>query len=92
MGIGGGTSVVVHEAKISVDMTRYTNECGFNFDAAFDERCSNADVYAGSARQLVQHVFAGGWATCFAYGQTGVMRAAMEMFLLTSHRAAKHTR
>ena len=83
--------MVVHESKTSVDMTRYTSDCGFNFDGAFDERCSNADVYSRSARQLVQHVLGGGWATCFAYGQTGVHWCLRTATHSPRGRVARHT-
>jgi hypothetical protein len=43
----------------------------FRFDVAFDETCSNADIYARTAAPLVESVFKGVNATCFAYGQTG---------------------
>ncbi|KAL7985719.1 hypothetical protein Chor_013651 [Crotalus horridus] len=43
----------------------------FYFDEVFGETCSNQDVYMKTAHPLIQHVFSGGNATCFAYGQTG---------------------
>jgi hypothetical protein len=39
------------------------------FDYAFDENASNELVYKYTARPLVQSIFDGGMATCFAYGQ-----------------------
>ena len=41
------------------------------FDYAFDENSNNELVYKYSARSLVQSIFEGGMATCFAYGQVG---------------------
>ncbi|KPP68906.1 hypothetical protein Z043_112377, partial [Scleropages formosus] len=43
----------------------------FYYDEVFSEACTNEDVYLTTARPLIQHIFAGGKATCFAYGQTG---------------------
>uniref|UniRef100_A0ACB8ENX1 Kinesin-like protein kif24 n=1 Tax=Sphaerodactylus townsendi TaxID=933632 RepID=A0ACB8ENX1_9SAUR len=43
----------------------------FYFDEVFGEACSNQDVYMKTAHPLIQHIFNGGNATCFAYGQTG---------------------
>lgn len=43
----------------------------FVFDAVFNESDSNAAIYQAALRPLLQHVFAGGAATVFAFGQTG---------------------
>ncbi|NXR28617.1 KIF24 protein, partial [Cinclus mexicanus] len=43
----------------------------FYFDEVFGESCTNHDVYMKTAYPLIQHIFNGGNATCFAYGQTG---------------------
>ncbi len=43
--------------------------CFLRFDYAFDENASNELVYKYTARPLVQSIFDGGMATCFAYGQ-----------------------
>uniref|UniRef100_A0A8C5KGH9 Kinesin-like protein KIF24 n=1 Tax=Jaculus jaculus TaxID=51337 RepID=A0A8C5KGH9_JACJA len=43
----------------------------FYFDEVFGEACSNRDVYLKTTHPLIQHIFNGGNATCFAYGQTG---------------------
>ncbi len=42
------------------------------FDYAFDENASNELVYKYTARPLVQSIFDGGMATCFAYGQVKI--------------------
>ena len=42
---------------------------GCRFDYAFDENASNELVYKYTAKSLVQSIFEGGMATCFAYGQ-----------------------
>ena len=43
--------------------------CVHRFDCAFDENSSNELVYKYTAKNLVQSIFEGGMATCFAYGQ-----------------------
>ncbi|XP_078077366.1 kinesin-like protein KIF24 [Mustelus asterias] len=64
-------SVLVHEKKEAVDLKQYLQQHVFYFDEAFEETCTNYDVYLKTAYPLIQHVFSGGMATCFAYGQTG---------------------
>ncbi|XP_064409173.1 kinesin-like protein KIF24 isoform X2 [Latimeria chalumnae] len=64
-------SVLIHEKKEAVDLTQYILQHVFYFDEVFDEACTNQDVYLKTAYPLIQHVFNGGKATCFAYGQTG---------------------
>ncbi|XP_066479679.1 kinesin-like protein KIF2C isoform X1 [Tiliqua scincoides] len=64
-------SILVHEPKVKVDLTKYLENQPFRFDFSFDEKASNEMVYWFTARPLVQTVFEGGKATCFAYGQTG---------------------
>jgi hypothetical protein len=63
--------IVVHENKTKLDCTKYFENQHFKFDYAFDETCSNKLVYKYTAKPLVQNVFEGGMATCFAYGQAG---------------------
>lgn len=41
----------------------------YRFDYAFDETTDNELVYKYTAKSLVQSIFEGGMATCFAYGQ-----------------------
>uniref|UniRef100_A0A8D0DY32 Kinesin-like protein n=1 Tax=Salvator merianae TaxID=96440 RepID=A0A8D0DY32_SALMN len=64
-------SILVHEPKVKVDLTKYLENQAFRFDFSFDEKASNEMVYWFTARPLVQTIFEGGKATCFAYGQTG---------------------
>uniref|UniRef100_A0A8D8X3Q9 Kinesin-like protein n=1 Tax=Cacopsylla melanoneura TaxID=428564 RepID=A0A8D8X3Q9_9HEMI len=64
-------TIVVHEPKNKVDLTKYLDNQLFRFDYAFDDNCSNEIVYKFSAKPLVKTIFEGGMATCFAYGQTG---------------------
>ncbi|KAL9186910.1 hypothetical protein ACHAXT_010630 [Thalassiosira profunda] len=72
-------TATVHTAKFRVDgISKYCDHNTFGFDHAFDETRSTEDVYAATARPLVDHVCNGGSggggvprATVFAYGQTG---------------------
>lgn len=63
--------LIIHEPKQKVDLTKYVEQHDFCFDEVFDSTATNVDVYDRTAKLLVEHVFAGGRATCFAYGQTG---------------------
>ncbi|KAK3606223.1 hypothetical protein CHS0354_037895 [Potamilus streckersoni] len=65
------TTVIVNEPKLAVDLTAYTLQHEFIFDEVFDGTCTNEDVYIRAARPLINCLFDGGSATCFAYGQTG---------------------
>ncbi|XP_061469239.1 kinesin-like protein KIF24 [Rhineura floridana] len=64
-------TLLLHEKKEAVDLTQYILQHVFYFDEVFGEACSNHDVYMKTAHPLIQHIFNGGNATCFAYGQTG---------------------
>ncbi|XP_052253397.1 kinesin-like protein KIF2A isoform X3 [Dreissena polymorpha] len=64
-------TVIVHEPKTKVDLTKYLENQNFRFDYAFDENSSNEMVYRYTAKPLVDCIFENGMATCFAYGQTG---------------------
>lgn len=64
-------TLIVHEPKNKVDLTKFLEHHKFRFDYAFDDQCDNAMVYKYTAKPLVQTIFDGGMATCFAYGQTG---------------------
>ena len=64
-------TVLLHEAKTKVDLTRYVETHGFTFDNAYDEACDTQKIYTETCRPLVKAVFSGANATCFAYGQTG---------------------
>lgn len=52
--------------RVKVDLTKYIEEHGFVFDEVFDTDASNEDVYRKTAKPLVDYVFSGGKATCFA--------------------------
>ena len=87
-GTGGLT---VHEPKVKVDLTKYTDRHAFQFDAVFDESTSNEALYQETVAPLVPGAFQGGRSTCFAFGQTGSgktytmrplpRRCAQDMFL-----------
>ncbi|XP_016970284.1 kinesin-like protein Klp59C [Drosophila rhopaloa] len=64
-------SLIVHELRLKVDLTKFLEHHKFRFDYTFDEECSNSLVYDHTARPLIRTMFEGGNATCFAYGQTG---------------------
>ncbi|KAH8402072.1 hypothetical protein KR009_009541, partial [Drosophila setifemur] len=64
-------SLIVHELRHKVDLTKFLEHHRFRFDYTFDEKCSNSLVYEHTARPLIRTMFEGGNATCFAYGQTG---------------------
>lgn len=64
-------TLIVHEPKSKVDLTKFLENHNFRFDYAFDDTCGNELVYKYTAKPLIQTIFEGGMATCFAYGQTG---------------------
>lgn len=64
-------TLIVHEPKTKVDLTKFLENHNFRFDYALDDTCNNEIVYKYTAKPLVQTIFEGGMATCFAYGQTG---------------------
>lgn len=64
-------TIVVKEAKAKLDLTRYTEEHNFTFDAVFDETSGNKAVYEKTLKPLVTLAVQGFKVTCFAYGQTG---------------------
>ncbi|NWU61577.1 KIF2A protein, partial [Pterocles burchelli] len=63
--------VMVREAKQKLDLTWYLDSQVFRFDHAFDDCASNELVYRYTAQPLVDTIFRGSMATCFAYGQSG---------------------
>ncbi|XP_020499390.2 kinesin-like protein KIF2C isoform X1 [Labrus bergylta] len=69
--VPGKGTLLVHEPKQKVDLTKYLENQIFHFDYSFDESATNDLVYKFTAKPLVQSIFEGAMATCFAYGQTG---------------------
>ncbi|CAD8105692.1 unnamed protein product [Paramecium sonneborni] len=65
------SQVIVKEQRMKVDLTKYTEEHQFNFDAAFDENTTNEQLYLQIVRPIVEAAFNKAKVTCFAYGQTG---------------------
>ncbi|XP_041884655.1 kinesin-like protein KIF24 isoform X1 [Corvus kubaryi] len=76
-------TLLLHEKKEAVDLTQYILQHVFYFDEVFEESCTNQDVYMKTAYPLIQHIFNGGNATCFAYGQTG---AGKTYTMIGNHR------
>ncbi|NXD44290.1 KIF24 protein, partial [Copsychus sechellarum] len=76
-------TLLLHEKKEAVDLTQYILQHVFYFDEVFGESCTNHDVYMKTAYPLIQHIFSGGNATCFAYGQTG---AGKTYTMIGNHR------
>eukprot|EP00250_Pteridium_aquilinum_P009809 c18950_g1_i1 orf=1-1569(-) len=66
-----GSSVMVHEPKVKVDLTAYVEKHEFVFDAVLDEQVSNDEVYRVTVEPIIPTIFQRTKATCFAYGQTG---------------------
>ncbi|KAF4702698.1 Kinesin-like protein kif24, partial [Perkinsus olseni] len=65
-------AVVVSEPKLKVDLTKYVEEHTFQFDEAFPENTTNAELYNVCVRPLVSSLFTRkAKCTVFAYGQTG---------------------
>ncbi|XP_078120582.1 kinesin-like protein KIF2C isoform X1 [Sander vitreus] len=69
--VPGNGTLLVHEPKQKVDLTKYLENQTFHFDYSFNETATNDLVYKFTAKPLVHSIFEGGMATCFAYGQTG---------------------
>ncbi|NWH87895.1 KIF24 protein, partial [Aegithalos caudatus] len=76
-------TLLLHEKKEAVDLTQYILQHVFYFDEVFEDTCTNQDVYMKTAYPLIQHIFNGGNATCFAYGQTG---AGKTYTMIGNHR------
>lgn len=64
-------TMLVHELRNKVDLTKFLEHHKYRFDYIFDEESNNQLVYEYTARPLIRTMFDDGNATCFAYGQTG---------------------
>jgi hypothetical protein len=64
-------TLLVHEPKIKVDLTKYVESHQFMYDEVFDDSFTTADIYRVTTQDMVNSIFYGKKATCFAYGQTG---------------------
>lgn len=71
MEIQAGGTVLVHEPKVKVDLTKVIETQEFIFDDSFEIDENNEHIYNRTVKHLVSFVFEGGKASCFAYGQTG---------------------
>ena len=69
--VNGRRTIHFYEPKVKVDLTKYVETHEFVFDEVLDSDATNDDVYSRTAQPLVEYIFSGGKATCFAYGQTG---------------------
>lgn len=67
-------SIVVHEPKQKVDLTKFVEMHQFCFDTAMNEDVTNDQVYQFTVQPLVATLFRGGKATCFAYGQVSMLK------------------
>jgi hypothetical protein len=67
--VTGRRTLAMLEPKTKVDLTKYIEKHEFCFDEAFDTDATNEQVYKRTALTLVNYIFEGGKATCFAYGQ-----------------------
>ncbi|RKP23758.1 P-loop containing nucleoside triphosphate hydrolase protein [Syncephalis pseudoplumigaleata] len=91
--------LTINEAKVKLDLSKFTEQHQFIFDEVFESTDSNEDVYKRTALPLVEYVFEGGKATCFAYGKTHTMlnmrsglyvQAATDMFYLLTEPEFSH--
>ncbi|KAJ3305122.1 Kinesin-like protein kif24 [Kappamyces sp. JEL0829] len=64
--VHGRRSITILEPKVKVDLTKYVENHEFVFDEAFDADATNDEVYKRTAAPLVDYIFEGGKATCFA--------------------------
>ena len=65
----GHSRLVVMEPKTKVDLTKAIEAHRFTFDAFFNEVDGNESIYNATLAPLLEHVFLGGHATVFAFGQ-----------------------
>ena len=65
-------AVFVREPKVKVDLTRFTEEHTFQFDASFDDDATNESLYESCVSTLVNGFLNdSAKCTCFCFGQTG---------------------
>ena len=55
-----------------MDLTKIVETQSFIFDDAFDAEENNDVIYSRTVKPLVENIFTGGKATCFAYGKNFV--------------------
>jgi hypothetical protein len=68
-----GQPIEIHEGKVRLDMTPYTEIHKYNTDQIFGISATNEHLYQRMVQPLLHFAISGngGRATCFAYGQTG---------------------
>ncbi len=64
-------SLIVREIRKKVDLTKYIERHKFAFDAVFDERSDNQEIYEYIIKPLVSKAFKKSKVSVIAYGQTG---------------------
>ena len=72
-----GEILYVHQPMTKVDLTKYLENLAFRFDYVFDLDDDNRKVYEYTAKPLVESIFKGPRATCFAYGQVKIWYSSM---------------
>jgi kinesin family protein 2/24 len=67
------SSLVMHEPKTMVDLSKAMDNHTYRFDAVFGELATNEQIFVQALRPMVRALFGtrNGHGTCFAYGQTG---------------------
>jgi Kinesin motor domain len=55
-----------YTSRTKLDLTKFVEQHSFVFDEVFDEHTRNETLYERTALPLVNYIFAGGKATCFA--------------------------
>ncbi|GCC28335.1 hypothetical protein chiPu_0006765 [Chiloscyllium punctatum] len=73
-------SVLIHEKKEAVDLKQYVQQHVFYFDEAFEETCTNNDVYLKTAYPLIQHVFSGTHYIPYGY-LSNLLKAKYDMYV-----------
>eukprot|EP00831_Metopus_contortus_P071072 TRINITY_DN64991_c0_g1_i2.p3 TRINITY_DN64991_c0_g1~~TRINITY_DN64991_c0_g1_i2.p3 ORF type:complete len:119 (+),score=19.73 TRINITY_DN64991_c0_g1_i2:34-390(+) len=63
-----GEAITIQDQDMLSD---YGRKKEFVYDDVFDEEMKNYEVYHGSVGRLIEPLFQGYNATCFAYGMTG---------------------
>lgn len=70
--VDGETTLVIHEPKVKVDLTKYVECSEFIFDDVFNEEATNEKIYQTCCKPLINFFMNKGKATCFAYGQVTI--------------------
>ena len=67
----GKDKIIIKELKNKLDLTKYIEEHHFTFDAVYDEKSTNQEIYNEIVKPMIKSAFQRTKITCFAYGQTG---------------------